>query len=50
MPPKNHKKVVATSGPSTQGYASQQKYAAEVITDSSDEFEHLTAEAEDRYV
>ena len=50
MPPKIHKKVIVSSGPSTQGQASQGKNTAEVFTDSGDEFEHLTVETEDRYV
>ena len=41
MPPKNRKKVIASSGLSTRG---QQKKA---IADSGDESEHLAVEAED---
>lgn len=39
MPPKNRKKVIASSGPSTQGHAGQRKNAVEVTADSGDEFE-----------
>lgn len=50
MPPKNHKKAIANARAPTQGRVGQRKNAAEVITDSGDEFEHLTVDAEDRYV
>jgi hypothetical protein len=48
MPPK--KKVFASSRPSAQGHIGQRKNITEVIADSDEEFEHLTVEAEDRYV
>jgi len=51
MPP--HKKVAAGSGGAARGYPGRRKnISPEVITDtdSGDEFEHLTIEAEDRYV
>jgi hypothetical protein len=50
MPPKHRKKASASAAVSIQGRASQRKNTAEVIADSGDEFEHITVEAEDRYV
>jgi len=50
MPPKIHKKTVASTGSTTQGRDGQRKNTVEVIADSGDEFEHLTVEAEDRYI
>jgi hypothetical protein len=44
MPPKNHKKVIASSGLFTQGHPGQ---VAEAIANSSDEFEHLAVASED---
>jgi len=51
MPPR--KKVTASSGGAAQGRSGRRKnISPEVVadTDSGDEFEHLTIEAEDRYV
>jgi hypothetical protein len=47
MPPKNHKKVIASSGPSTQGRVGRK--SVEAIIASDDEFEHLAIDAEERY-
>ena len=47
MPPKNHKKVIASSGPSTQDVVGQNHL--EAIIASDDEFEHLAVEGEERY-
>jgi hypothetical protein len=47
MPPKKHKKVIASSGPSTQGVVGPKHL--EAIIASDDEFEHLAVEAEERY-
>jgi hypothetical protein len=48
MPPKNRKKAVKSSAVPTQGVG-QRKNTAVAASDSSDEFEHLTVEAEDKY-
>jgi len=51
MPPR--KKAAASSGGAAQGRPGRRKnISPEVVadTDSGDEFEHLTIEAEDRYV
>lgn len=40
MPPKNHKKVIASSGLFAQGHPG----VADIIADSGDEFEHLAVE------
>ena len=47
---KNRKKVFTSSHAPAQSCAGECKNAVEVITDSGDEFEHLTVEVEDRYI
>ena|SRR6266446_2031551 len=50
MPLKNHKKAITSTCAPTQGCTGQHKNTTEVITDSGNEFEHLTVDARNRYI